>query len=184
MDTKPISRINVRSMCCTAMMAVIIVLCSWLTIPAAVPFTMQTFGVAAALNLLGGKRGTAAFVIYLLLGVIGLPVFHGFNSGPGVLFGVTGGYLTGFLLMGLAFWLITWRLGNGLAVRIAAFSVGVILLYIFGTAWYIILFAVKGSPVSIAAALASCVLPFIVPDIAKIALSFVIAERLKPYIKL
>lgn len=183
MDSKPISHINVRSMCYTAMMAVVIVLCSWLTIPAAVPFTMQTFGVAAALNLLGGKRGTAAFVIYLLLGVIGLPVFHGFNSGPGVLLGVTGGYLSGFLLMGLAYWLITWRLGDGTAVRIAAFSVGLFLLYLFGTSWYIILFAVKNSPVSIGAAVASCVLPFIVPDMVKILLAFVIAERLKPIIK-
>lgn len=183
MDTKHISHVSVRSMCYTAIMAVIIVLCSWLTIPAAVPFTMQTFGVAAALNILGGKRGTAAFVIFVLLGVIGLPVFHGFNSGPGVLFGVTGGYLSGFLLMGLAYWFITWRFGDGVAVRIAAFSVGLVLLYAFGTSWYIILFAVKGSPVSIGAALASCVLPFIIPDIAKILLSFFIAERLKPFIK-
>lgn len=183
METKPIPRVNVRSMCYTAIMAVIIVLCSWLTIPAAVPFTMQTFGVAAALYLLGGKRGTLAFVVFVLSGVIGLPVFHGFNSGPGVLFGVTGGYLLGFLLIGLTYWLLTALFGEGVSVKIAASAIGLILLYTFGTAWFVILFAVKGSPVSIGAALASCVLPFVIPDIVKMILAFLIAERLKPFIK-
>ena len=61
------------------------------------PFTMQTFGIFAALGLLGGRRGTLAFLIYLLLGIVGLPVFSGFSAGAGVLFGATGGYLLGYL---------------------------------------------------------------------------------------
>ena len=60
---------------CAAMMTV----CSWISVPAAVPFTMQTFGVFMAIGLLGGKRGTAAVAVYLLLGAAGLPVFSGFT---------------------------------------------------------------------------------------------------------
>ena len=48
------------------------------------PFTMQTFGIFAALGLLGGRRGTLAFLIYLLLGIVGLPVFSGFSAGADI----------------------------------------------------------------------------------------------------
>ena len=55
--------------------AVIIAICSWISIPAAVPFTLQTFGVFAAVEILGGKCGTMAVLVYLLLGAVGIPVF-------------------------------------------------------------------------------------------------------------
>ena len=71
-----------------ALMAALIALCAWISVPLGpVPFTMQTFGIFAALGLLGGRRGTLAFLIYLLLGIVGLPVFSGFSAGAGVLFG-------------------------------------------------------------------------------------------------
>ena len=86
---------------CAALMAV----CSWISIPATVPFTLQTFAVFCSLGLLGGRRGTAAILVYLLLGALGVPVFAGFSGGIGILFGTTGGYLLGFILMGLVYWL-------------------------------------------------------------------------------
>lgn len=85
-----------------ALMAALIALCAWISVPLGpVPFTMQTFGIFAALGLLGGRRGTLAFLIYLLLGIVGLPVFSGFSAGAGVLFGATGGYLLGYLAAAL-----------------------------------------------------------------------------------
>ena len=78
---------------CTALMAI----CAWITIPAAVPFTMQTFAVFLTAGLLGGKRGTIVVLVYLLLGAVGLPVFSGFAGGLGYMTGVTGGYLVGSL---------------------------------------------------------------------------------------
>ena len=67
-----------------ALMAALIALCAWISVPLGpVPFTMQTFGIFAALGLLGGRRGTLAFLIYLLLGIVGLPVFSGFSAGAG-----------------------------------------------------------------------------------------------------
>ncbi len=66
-----------------AIFAVIIAVCSWISVPMVVPFTLQTFG----------KRGTLSVLIYVLLGAVGVPVFAGFSSGVGTLFGVTGGYI-------------------------------------------------------------------------------------------
>ena len=64
-----------------ALMTALLVLCAWLTIPLGpVTFTMQTFGVFAALGILGGRRGTAAILVYLALGLVGLPVFSGFSN--------------------------------------------------------------------------------------------------------
>ena len=91
-------------MVCTAMFAVIMAVCSWISIPAMVPFTLQTFGVFLAVGTLGGKRGSLAVLIYLLLGAVGLPVFSGFAGGLGYMMGSTGGYIIGFLLSALAMW--------------------------------------------------------------------------------
>ena len=63
-----------------------------------VPITLQTFFVTLSGSLLGGTMGAASQVVYILLGVIGLPVFAGGKSGIGVLFGPTGGYLVGFVV--------------------------------------------------------------------------------------
>ena len=85
----------------TAICAALIAVCSWISVPAPVPFTLRTFGVFCVLGILGGKRGTAAVLLFLLLGAAGLPVFAGFNGGIGALLGATGGYLLGFVFIGL-----------------------------------------------------------------------------------
>ena len=66
-----------------------------------IPLTGQTFAVGLAVTFLGMRTGTMSILIYLLLGLIGLPVFAGGASGIGVLFGPTGGYLIGFIFNGL-----------------------------------------------------------------------------------
>ena len=78
--------------------AVLIAVCAWIVVPAAVPFTMQTFAVYLILDLLGAKRGAVCLVVYLAMGCIGLPVFSGGSSGFGILLGNTGGYMIGWLM--------------------------------------------------------------------------------------
>ena len=78
---------SLRDMVLCALFAAILAVSAWLTVPGEVPFTLQTFGVFAALGLLGGKRGTIAIALYLVLGAVGLPVFSGFRGGFGVLLG-------------------------------------------------------------------------------------------------
>ena len=73
----------------TAMISI----CSWISIPASIPFTLQTMGVFTTVGLLGGKRGTLTVLTYILLGAIGIPVFAGLTGGVSVLLGTTGGYI-------------------------------------------------------------------------------------------
>ena len=88
----------------TAVMAALITVCAWITIPTVVPFTLQTFAIFLAVGVLGGKLGSLAVGVYLLMGAVGLPVFSGFSGGLGSFAGVTGGYLVGFLLIALVMW--------------------------------------------------------------------------------
>ncbi len=162
-----------------AMCAALTAICSWISIPAAVPFTMQAFAVFCTLGLLGGKRGTAAFLVYLLLGAVGLPVFAGFRSGAGVLLGTTGGYLLGYLLACLIYWAAEAFFGRKLPVRIAAMLLGLAVCYAFGTAWFMLVYARSSGAIGLGTALGWCVIPFIIPDLVKIALALLLSDRMK-----
>lgn len=167
-----------------ALGAVLIAACSWISIPTTVPFTMQTFAVFFVLSILGGKRGTVSVIIYVLLGAIGAPVFAGFASGIGILIGNTGGYIIGFILMGLTYWLIIALLGKKIWAEILAMVIGLILCYLFGSVWFMILYAQANGAVGFATVLTWCVLPFTIPDIVKMGLALTLARRLSPMLKL
>ena len=167
-----------------ALGAVLIALCSWISIPSAVPFTMQTFAVFFMLSALGGKRGTASIAVYILLGAIGVPVFSNFNSGIGFLLGNTGGYIVGFVFMGLIYWLIVGILGKKLWTQNLALVMGLIACYTFGTLWFMLVYARANEAVALGAVLVWCVIPFIIPDIIKLGLALVLSRRLSPALKL
>ena len=131
------TRLRTVDLAYAALFAVLLMVCAWINIPLTVPFTLQTFGVFAALGTLGGRRGTLAILAYLLLGLVGLPVFSGFQGGPGVLLGTTGGYILGFLASALLYWGMTARLGDRPAVTAAAMVLGLLVCYAFGTAWFV-----------------------------------------------
>ena len=180
----PKPQTKVRDLCYIALMAALMAVCSWITVPfGPVPFTMQTFAIFAALLLLGGKRGTLAITLYLCLGLVGLPVFSGFQGGPGVLLGTTGGYIIGFIGSALVYWLVTAKLGNRTPVVACGCLLGLLVCYAFGTAWFLALYTSTKGPISLAAALAACVVPFIVPDLLKIALAVLLARRVGKYLK-
>ena len=157
----------------TALFAVIICVCSWLSIPSAIPFTLQTFAVFLALLVLGGKRGTTAIFLYILLGAVGLPVFHSFTGGLGILIGPSGGYITGFLLLSLTYWLITKKAGEKLWIKALALLAGLLLCYIIGCAQFALV-----SDVSVKSAVLTCVLPFILPDLLKLILSTLLSVKI------
>ena len=167
----------------TALFTVLLAVCAWITVPLTVPFTLQTFGVFAALGTLGGRRGTYAVAAYLLLGLAGLPVFSGFRGGPGVLLGTTGGYILGFLASALLYWAVTARFGNRPGVMAAAMVLGLVVCYGFGTAWFLAAYARTTGPVGLWTALGMCVFPFIVPDLAKLALALALSRRLARHLK-
>lgn len=175
-------KLKTKDLALCALCAALIAVCAWISIPATVPFTLQTFAIFAALGLLGGKRGTVAVAVYLLLGAIGVPVFAGFQGGIGALLGTTGGYLLGFLLSALIVWGMEARFGSKTGVFLLSAVLGMLVCYAFGTAWYLVVYARTKGAISLATALGWCVVPFLIPDTVKIALAVLLRGRLKRHI--
>ena len=176
------SKFRVVDLTYMAVGAALTAVCSWISIPSTVPFTLQTFAVFCVLSLLGGKRGTDSIIIYILLGAVGMPVFAGFTGGIGILLGTTGGYIIGFIFMALLFWLAEHFFGDALPVRIVSMLAGLLVCYAFGTGWFLWVYARQSGAIGIGTALSWCVLPFILPDLAKMALAVGIAGRVKKFI--
>lgn len=177
MPAKPL--ISARDMAYIALSVAVISVCAWISVPAAVPFTMQTFAVFLCAGVLGARRGVAAVALYILLGAVGLPVFSGFNCGFVALFGATGGYITGFLPASL---IAGWRSErrSRRLVDIIYMTIALIVCYAFGTFWYSLVYV--GGMSGIGAALAMCVVPYIIPDALKIALAALMAPRLRSFL--
>ena len=157
-----------------ALGAAFIAVCAWLTIPGPVPFTMQTMAVLTVAGLLGAGKGCAAVGVYLLLGAVGAPVFHGFQGGAQVLAGPTGGYLIGFVFTALLVGFAVRRFPK-LWQMVLFMALGILICYAFGTAWFALFFANGG----LGAILGACVIPFILPDCAKLALSVLLVRRIR-----
>lgn len=166
-----------------AVFAVLIAICSWISIPTVVPFTLQTFAIFLSVGVLGGKRGTLAVLVYILLGLIGIPVFAGFSGGIGVLAGNTGGYIIGFLLSALIMWAMEKIFGKKLWILALSMVIGLFVCYAFGTAWFMIAYTRNTGAVGLAAVLGWCVFPFLIPDLVKIVLAFILSKRLKRLIE-
>jgi len=179
-----VRRSGVLDMAYIALMVVLMAVCSWIAVPMEIPFTMQTFAVFCAVGLLGGKRGTAAVLVYICMGAIGLPVFSGFGGGLGRLLGVTGGYIVGFLFTGLVYWLVTAVFGERLWSMALGMALGCAACYAFGTAWYVLMYASESGAVGVGAALAKCVVPYVVPDIVKLVLALVLVRVLPKHVKI
>ena len=174
---------KIRDMAQCALFAALLAVCAWISVPVAdIAFTMQTFAIALTLLLLGGKKGTLAIFVYLLTGAVGLPVFSGFQGGFGTLLGATGGYITGFLLWGLAYWLITAALPQLPLVKLWAMITGLVLCYGFGSFWFYRIYLQQGSAIGLGFVLAKCVLPFLIPDGIKLSFAWLLARRLKRFV--
>lgn len=174
---------KVLDMVYIAISAALIAICSWISIPTAVPFTFQTFAVFFVLLLLGGERGTIATLVYVLLGAVGVPVFAGFSGGIGILLGSTGGYIIGFLFVGLIYILFEKFFKKNIVMKIVALVLGLAVCYAFGTAWFMHVYIKSSGEVGLLTVLGWCVFPFIIPDLIKMALAVVVAKRIEPVIK-
>lgn len=184
METSVSAKFRTVDMAYIALFAVMIAVCSWISVPATVPFTMQTFGVFLAVGVLGGKRGTLAVLVYLLLGTVGLPVFAGFAGGVGCLLGTTGGYIVGFLCSALVMWAMERLPGKRQWVLAASMVLGLAVCYAFGTAWFMWVYARSTGAIGLWTALGWCVFPYIVPDLIKIVLALALRRRLAAVIHL
>ena len=149
-------------------------ICAWLSIPIPpISVTMQTFAVFLTLGTLGGKWGTVSILLYLLMGIVGLPVFTGFRGGAAALLDATGGFLWGFLAGGFVYWALE-RLGK-LPAMIFAMAV----CYGCGCWW----FSVYAGNIGFGAAVMTCVVPYLIPDAIKIGLAYTMSRRIAKFVK-
>ena len=161
--------------------AAILTLCAWLSVPMGdIVITMQTFGIFLTLGLLGGKQGSITIGVYLLLGAVGAPVFSGFRGGLGALMGTTGGYIFGFMLTTLVYWIIS-SIKDTPLIRLAAMVLGLLLCYSCGSWWYMTHYLSSGS-ITLGLVLAKCVLPYLIPDAIKLTLAWILTGKLKRFV--
>ncbi len=177
-----VTRSKTYDMVYIAVFTVLIAICSWISIPTVVPFTLQTFAVFLTVGVLGGRRGTISIAVYILLGIIGIPVFANFTSGLGILFGSTGGYFFGFLGCSLLMWVMEKLLGKKTWVLAISMVMGMLLCYAIGTAWFMYYYAKNTGAIGLGTVLAWCVIPFIIPDAIKITLALTLSKRLSRFI--
>lgn len=178
-ETTKKSSFRTKDLVYIGLFATLIAVCSWISIPTTVPFTMQTFAIFAAVGLLGGKRGTFSVLVYILLGALGLPVFAGFSGGIGVLFGPTGGYIVGFLFTALFMWATEKAFAKMRFGYVVQMLIGLVICYLFGTLWFMFVYTQTTGAIGFTAVLGMCVIPFIIPDCIKIFLASVLVNRLQ-----
>ncbi len=157
----------------SAMFSAIIIICSLISVPAPIPFTMQTFAIFTATAFLGFKGGLAAVGTYILLGAVGLPVFYGMQGGMGALLGPTGGYIIGFVFIPLISGLLSLVLPK--RYKFVYMLLGLLACYLFGMLWYMLYTDAD----SFVAVLLVTVLPFVLPDLVKLFLALKLADVLK-----
>lgn len=138
------------------------------------PISLGIFAVYLCSLLLGPKLGTVSVLIYLLLGLVGVPVFTGWTGGIGKLFGPTGGYLIGYIFITLIGGWFAKRFAKKTILQVLGLILGTAVCYILGTVWMS-----YSLHMPIGAAISAAVIPFIPLDTLKIAAAIAIAYPLK-----
>ena len=165
---------KIRNLTLSALFAALMAICAWIQIPTGtVAFTLQTFALFLTLLLLGGKWATVTVLVYLCLGMVGLPVFSGFQGGIGALLGPSGGFLVGFMLTTWIYGIFTFFFKKSTVSRIFCIILGLFACYLTGWLWYC-----RFAPVNFFLWCA----PFVIPDILKLALAFFRAKRIQKVI--
>ena len=160
-----------------------ITICSWISIPTAVPFTLQTFAIFAIAGIFGMKRSSLAEIIHILLAAVGLPVLAGFKGGFDKIIGPTGGYLLGFIFIALIVGFSSDRFGKRVVPLVLSMLLGLVICYTFGTAWFMVVYARTSGEAGLGTVLGWCVLPFIIPDCIKIGCAVFLTKAVSKYIK-
>lgn len=165
-------------LCVTAVMTAVTCVLAPFSIPIGpVPISLTNLVIYISLYLLGWKMATASYIVYILIGLAGLPVFSGFSGGPAKLAGPTGGYIVGFIPMAIIAGL-TIRYFKNRFVQFVGMVVGTAVCYVFGTAWFCVLM-----DSTVAAALSTCVIPFIPGDILKMIAALAVGPAVKKSLK-
>ena len=137
-----------------------------------VPISLTNFAIFLAIFVLGMKNGTISFIIYLLLGAVGVPVFSSFRGGLQVLAGPTGGYLIGFIFLALIMGFALDHFDRKLVPTIIGMIIGMVVCYAFGTVWL-----AKLLSLSFKEGLMMGVIPYLAGDVAKIIIAAIVGPK-------
>lgn len=143
-----------------------------------VPISLTNLVIYLSIYILGMKRGTISYLVYLLIGLVGLPVFSGFTGGAGKLFGPTGGYLIGFIPMAIVAGIIIDRFRDSRWKCFLGMVLGTLICYLFGTVWL-----AYQANMDFKSALFAGVIPFIPGDLIKMAVVVMIAPQIRSQLK-
>ena len=169
-------KIRTKQMVLIALMTAVTCVLGPLSIPlpfSPVPISLTNFAIFLAIFVLGMKSGTISFIIYLLLGAIGVPVFSSFRGGFQVLAGPTGGYLTGFIFLALIMGFALDHFDRKLVPTIIGMIIGMAVCYAFGTVWL-----AKLLSLSFKEGLMMGVIPYLPGDAAKIIIAAIVGPKL------
>lgn len=166
---------NIYKMSIIGVMAAITCILGPLSIPIGlVPISFTNLAIYLSLYILGIKKGTASYIIYMFIGFIGIPVFSNFTGGPSRLLGPTGGYIIGFLFMALIAGFFINYFFDKWYVCFIGMVLGMVVCYGIGTAWL-----EYQANMPIMTALGVGVIPFIPGDLAKIAISTLVGPQIR-----
>lgn len=170
-------KVSVKDMTVTALVTAVICIIAPFSVPIAIspiPVTLALFALFLAGIILGKKKGVVCTVIYLLLGMVGLPVFNGFCGGMQKLVGPTGGYLIGYLfLVFFTGWFVE-KFPNRILMYFVGGVVGSIVCYAFGTIWFVLQYKV-----GVLEALTMCVFPYIPLDVLKLVAAVIVGSQVR-----
>ncbi len=173
-------RNSIRNITYIALGAVILSVCSWISLPTPlVPFTLQTFGVFFLICFFGAKRAFLSLLVYIALGLVGVPVFSSFGAGAGVLFGVTGGFIFGFLVSAALCIALEPLLNKNRMTRIALLLLPLVSCYTVGCLW-----ATRFSELGFLKTLVTYAVTFAPFDLIKIVLAVFTADYIKKIAKI
>lgn len=171
---------TVYQLCVVSLMSALLCVLGPLTIPIGeVPISAATLVIYLAVYLLGPKLGTVSCIIYLMLGFAGLPVFSGYTGGVAKLVGPTGGYLVGYILLAFISGIFMVKSSYKMIWDLLGMAAGTAVLYLFGTVWFMVLMKC-----SFVAAMAQCVVPFLIGDLAKIVFAELIGREMRRRLRL
>ena len=170
-------RIETKQLAVIGLMTAVICILGPLSLPlpfSPVPISFANLAILLALYVLGFKRGMVSLFLYLLIGLVGVPVYSSFSSGAGKLLGPTGGYLIGYIFMALIAGFFIDKFFKKWYLCFLGMILGTLVLYIFGTLWLS-----HQAGLTFSAALAAGVLPFIPGDLAKIVISLLAGPAIR-----
>lgn len=139
-----------------------------------IPISLTNLVIYLAIYILGSRGTTISFLIYLLLGAVGLPVFSGYSGGVGKLVGPTGGYLVGFIFVAYIGGVFMEKSRANVIVTTIGLVLSTLLLYALGTAWF-----VYQAGADWTYALGVCVYPFIPFDIGKMVIATILGKAVR-----